>query len=199
MALTAVILAGGKSSRMGRPKAWLPFGPETFLQRAVRLVCDACDEILIAAAPGQDLPPTPARIVRDDHPGLGPLAGLEVGLREAANDLCFFTSCDVPFLRPDVIRLLARHAPGHDIVAVRWEGRVNPLHALYRRSVLPHVRALIEQQRLRPVYLFDLAPTRILEEADVRAVDPAGDSFDNVNTPEDYERALTKLASDAAP
>ncbi|HTE19166.1 MAG TPA: molybdenum cofactor guanylyltransferase, partial [Armatimonadota bacterium] len=96
----AVFLAGGKSSRMGAPKAWLLFEGRPLLAHLVERMLAVCPEVVVVAAPGQELPETAARVVRDESPGEGPVAGLVVGLREVTRPLAFVTSCDVPFLDP---------------------------------------------------------------------------------------------------
>src|SRR5205807_272847 len=99
-----VVLCGGRSSRMGRPKAWLPFGGEALLQRVVRRLGEAVSPVVVVAAPGQELPSLPSEvaIVRDPEEGRGPLQGLAAGLAALAGraDAAYATSCDAPFLRP---------------------------------------------------------------------------------------------------
>src|SRR5271163_2377121 len=104
MAITGgIILCGGQSKRMGKPKAWLPIGGEIMLPRVVRLLREAVTPVVVVAAPEQDLPPLPGEviIVRDEEKGRGPLQGLAAGLA-ALQDLAeaaYATSCDVPFLQ----------------------------------------------------------------------------------------------------
>src|SRR5205807_9116756 len=103
-----VVLCGGESSRMGRSKAWLPFGDEVMLPRVVRLLSEAVSPIVVVAAPGQDVPPLPAdvEVVRDEESGRGPLQGLAAGLAGLAGraEAAYASSCDVPFLRPEFVR-----------------------------------------------------------------------------------------------
>src|SRR5262245_66061476 len=101
MRVGGIVLCGGKSSRMGRPKAWLPFGDEVMLQRVVRIVREVVEPVVVVAAPGQDVPlPPEVEIVRDEVEGRGPLAGLAAGLTalEGKVDAAYLSSCDVPFL-----------------------------------------------------------------------------------------------------
>jgi molybdenum cofactor guanylyltransferase len=104
----AIVLCGGRSSRMGAPKAWLPFGDELMLQRVVRIALEAVERVVVVAAPGQDVPPLPSdvRIVRDEVEGRGPLGGLAAGLAalEGAADVIYLSSCDVPLLKPEFVR-----------------------------------------------------------------------------------------------
>src|SRR5437660_11771326 len=99
-----VVLCGGHSSRMGRPKAWLPFGDELMLPRVVRLLSEAVSPIVVVAAPDQDVPPLPPEvsIVRDEEKSRGPLQGLAAGLEAVRGraDAAYLSSCDVPFLKP---------------------------------------------------------------------------------------------------
>src|SRR5262245_1380289 len=108
MRIGGVVLCGGQSSRMGRPKAWLPFGGELMLPRVVRLLREAVGTVVVVAAPGQELPPLPedVEVARDPQPGLGPLQGLAVGLQalEGQAEAAYATSCDVPFLSPAFVR-----------------------------------------------------------------------------------------------
>jgi molybdopterin-guanine dinucleotide biosynthesis protein A len=121
MKTAGIVLCGGRSSRMGRPKAWLPFGGELMLQRVVKVVGEAADRgpIVVVAAPGQDVPPLPdgAALVRDEVEGRGPLGGLAAGLTalEGTADVVYLSSCDVPLLKPEFVRrvigLLKRPPP----------------------------------------------------------------------------------------
>jgi molybdopterin-guanine dinucleotide biosynthesis protein A len=184
-----IFLAGGKSSRMGAPKAWLEFDGRPLLQHLVERMEKAFPEAVVVAAPGQELPVTAARVVYDENPGEGPVAGLVVGLREVTAPLAFATSCDVPFLSPDVAVYLAGLAASYDVVVPEWEGRLHPLHAVYRTAVQPLLAEQLAQGRRRPVDLFDRVRTLVVQEEELRALDPEGCSFLNMNSPEDYERA----------
>src|SRR5687768_2100936 len=103
-----IVLCGGQSTRMGRPKAWLPVGDELMLSRVVRVMSEVVSPIVVVAAPGQELPPLAADVLiaRDAHPGRGPLEGLRAGLLglRGSADAAFVSSCDVPLLEPTFIR-----------------------------------------------------------------------------------------------
>src|SRR5262245_18816411 len=110
MRVGGVVLCGGRSSRMGRAKAWLPFGDELMLPRVVRRLGEVVAPLVVVAAPGQDVPPLPdgVAVVRYAEEGRGPLQGLLAGLRglEGRADAAYLSSCDVPFLRPAFVRRL---------------------------------------------------------------------------------------------
>jgi molybdopterin-guanine dinucleotide biosynthesis protein A len=187
-----VLLAGGKSSRMGRPKALLPFGGEPLIVHIVRALERMFADTVIVAAPEQQLPDLPATLVRDEVAYQGPVGGIYYGLKAATGKFCFVTSCDVPFLNPSLISHLASQISHYDVVVPFWEDRFQPLHAVYRTSVLPLLKEQLDRGELRPVYLFDKVETCKIEEDAIRRFDPEGLSFFNMNTPDDYERALQR-------
>jgi molybdopterin-guanine dinucleotide biosynthesis protein A len=186
---SVVFLSGGKSSRMGRPKAWLEFDGRPLLAHLVERMLRVFPEAVVVAAPGQELPETAARVVFDESPGEGPVAGMVVGLKAVMQPFAFVTSCDVPFLDPNVARYLLGIARAGDVAVPEWEGRLNPLQAVYRTSVQPLLAAQLAEGRRRPVDLYDRVRTTIAREAELRALDPEGRTFLNMNTPEEYERA----------
>jgi molybdenum cofactor guanylyltransferase len=189
----AVVLCGGKSTRMGSSKALLPFGPETMLQRVVRLLADVVSPIVVVAAVDQPLPMLPPEVIitRDELEGRGPLEGLRAGLKALPTDTetAYVTSCDVPLLEPAFVREMLDFASGFDIAVMEIDGFPHPLSAVYRRTVLPHVEDLLAANRLRPVFLFDRVKTRRVRPEEITA-DPDLRTLRNLNTREEYERAL---------
>jgi molybdopterin-guanine dinucleotide biosynthesis protein A len=188
---------------MGRSKAWLPFGNELLLQRVVRLVSTAVDHVAVVAAPEQELPELPAWVVlaRDPIQGKGPLQGLAAGLAALPDEVefAYATATDVPFLHPEWINRLAALIGGHDLAIPVDDGYHHPLAALYRRrSVLPAVRALLQADRLRPVFLMETLSARVVLAEELREIDPQLETLRNLNTPEDYEAALRDDGLDPA-
>lgn len=193
--LTAIVLAGGRSSRMGQPKALLSFDGKPLITHLVRRLQPLFDDIVVVAAPGQELPVLPAVVVRDEVAYQGPVGGICYGLRAARSQHALVTSCDSAFLSAALISLLLSLREGFDVVVPRWNGRFQPLLAIYSRDVLSHVEAQLARGELRPVYLFDKVRTRIVEEEEIRRIDPEGTAFFNMNTPEDYAEALRRWES----
>src|SRR6185369_3969103 len=154
-----IVLAGGKSTRMGVAKASLPFGPETMLQRVVRLLGTTVAPIVTVAARDQELPALPADVIvaRDEREARGPLEALRAGLKAlpASVDAAYVTSCDVPLLEPAFVEHMLALLGEHDIAVIEIDGFTHPLSAVYRRAVLPRVEELLAQDRLRPAFLFD--------------------------------------------
>ena len=188
------MLCGGKSTRMGVAKATLPFGPETMLQRVVRLLATTVSPIVAVAARDQELPPLPADVIvtRDEREARGPLEGLRAGLKALPEsvDAAYVTSCDVPLLVPAFVEHMLMLSDGYDIAVMEIDGFTHPLSAVYRRSVLPQAESLLAQDRLRPVFLFDAVRTRRVSPDEMRVADPDLRTLRNLNTREDYEAAL---------
>lgn len=196
MKVGGVVLCGGKSTRMGVPKATLPFGPETMLQRVVRLLDTTVSPIVAVAAREQELPPLPSGtiVARDERDARGPLEGLRAGLKALPDsvDAAYVTSCDVPLLVPAFVEHMLSLLGEHDIAVMEIDGFTHPLSAIYRRTVLPHVESLLAQDRLRPIFLFDAVRTRRVSPDEMRVADPDLRTLRNLNTREDYERALVE-------
>jgi molybdopterin-guanine dinucleotide biosynthesis protein A len=189
---SAIILAGGLSSRMGRPKAELPFGVGTMLDYVVGEMMGAFDEIVVALAnPGSYAWETfLSRSIVDEKPHRGPLSALEHALREIRFDRALVCSCDVPFINGELARELCEMLGADDVLVPHVDGKLQMLHAVYRKkcaNVLATMRTRGEH-RLHEIVKF--AKVRIVQEEEIRRLDPGLLSFFNVNTPADYQRAL---------
>ena len=181
---------------MGVPKATLPFGAETMLQRVVRLLGAVVSPIVVVAAREQSLPTLPVEvtITRDEREAKGPLEGIRAGLSALPEsiDAAYITSCDVPLLVPAFVERMIDLLGDHDIAVMEIDGFPHPLSAIYRRDTLPHVESLLASDRLRPVFLFDAVRTRRVKPEEMTVVDPELRTLRNLNTPEDYRAALAE-------
>lgn len=198
MRLGAIILAGGRSSRMGRAKESLPFGGDTLLAHVARTLATCCERVVVVARDAaQVLPPLPAGVAHthDLVAGRGPLAGLAAGLRWlagagfAANDAAFVTACDHPFLGADVVRALAARLGAHDAVIPRAGGVLQPLCAIYRLAVAPACELLLAQPDGAPRALATAVDALALDAEDLRGIDPELRFLRDLDTPADYEAA----------
>lgn len=199
MRVGGIVLCGGQSKRMGQPKAWLPFAGELMLPRVVRLLRTSVEPVVVVAAPDQNLPQLPSEIllVRDEEKSRGPLQGLSAGLQALTGrcDAAYASSCDVPFLNPAFVRRMIELLSDHRICVPHVDGFHHPLAAVYRVEVVDAVNRLLAENRLRPVFLFDAEPTRVVQAAELRDIDPDFKTLRNLNTPEDYEAALSDYES----
>jgi len=164
------------------------------LQRVVRLLDTVVSPIVVVAAPEQSLPELPASITitRDEREGRGPLEGLRAGLKALPIDaeMAYVTSCDVPLLVPEFVRRMVDLLGDHEISVMEIDGFTHPLSAVYRRRILLQVESLLAADRLRPAFLFDAVRTRRVQPSEVLSVDPELLTLHNLNTPEDYRKAL---------
>jgi molybdenum cofactor guanylyltransferase len=194
-----IVLAGGRSERMGRPKADLEWRGGSL----ARSVCEALESagatpIVVVGAPGQRLPALPSgvEIVEDARPGRGPLEAIAAGLRAlpAATERAFVSAVDAPFLAPAFVTCVVSAIEGNVDAAVPvHDGTLHPLAAAYRVSpTLEAVERRLTGSDLSLRGLLDDLRVRRLEEADLRAVDPQLDSLVNLNTPQDYEDAALR-------
>ena len=178
---TAIVLAGGQSTRMGRDKALLEWGGQPLIARVVGQLEPFFDEILVSGNDPERYAFLGKRVVPDEVAGEGPLMGIVTAMAAARHDTCFVTACDVPELPRDLLRRLLREARGADgAVPVSDGERYEPLFAVYHRRALPVARRLLARGVRKVLRLFD--------EADFRRVRlERGEELTNVNTPEDYE------------
>jgi molybdopterin-guanine dinucleotide biosynthesis protein A len=198
-----VVLAGGRSLRMGTSKAWLDWHGTPLLAHVLavlaRAICDG--ELVVVCAVGQLLPALPAgvRVVEDARPGVGPLQGIASGLAalEDIAEVAFVSSTDAALLRPAFVRrVLAGLDPDVEIVLPHARGHRQPLAAAYRVSLAPRLDALLEQGLAKPGFLYERTRTRVVDEAWLladpllAAADPGLASLENLNDPAAFATAL---------
>jgi len=201
-----VVLAGGRSSRMGTPKAALEWHGSTLLRRTVGILARATGgPVVVVRAPGQELPELPkdVHIVDDPREGKGPVQGIAAGLGalEARAEVAFVSSTDLPFLHPAFVRRVLRAVhEGADVGLPIARGYPQPLAAAYRTTLADLAERLVQAERLRPAFLFEQCSVTRLDEAALRddpvlaALDPGLDSVLNVNEPDDYRKARSQPA-----
>ena len=184
-----IVLAGGRSSRMGTPKAWLDWHGSTLLRRTCGVVArGAGGPVVVVRAPGQELPELPAgvRVVEDAREGRGPLQGLLAGLEATEGELAFVASTDMPFLHPRFVAAVCAAAGEADAAVPLLDGFRQPLAAAYRPALAPLLAELVAAERLGSASLFERCATRWLHDL------PHPESVRNVNLPADYEQALAE-------
>jgi molybdopterin-guanine dinucleotide biosynthesis protein A len=196
--VTGVLLAGGKSRRMGEDKRYLLVGQETLLDRGLRILRSVFRDVLVVIAQDSPSLENPSvRVLRDLVPDCGSLGGLYTGLKTAATPSVFVVACDMPFLDPAVIATFTALAGTADIVMAKLAGPLHPMHAVYSKACLPIVERMIKARELKIQQMVEhpSLTVRYVTEADLTAVDPDGQSFHNVNTPDDLAAARAVLAN----
>jgi len=193
--MNAIILAGGAARRMnGRRKAFLPLGDETFIQRILRLLAPLFDAVSIVTNEPDLYAGFPARAVQDERPGMGPLMGMYSGLKASGSEMNFVTAVDTPLVSEALVRHLVGMGGECDAWVPQWEGRPEPLCAVYARRCLPAIESVLGRVTVtgaavtaRIIAIYPLIRPCPLEESTVRKLDPRGLAFFNVNTQADYD------------
>ncbi len=200
-----VVLAGGRSSRMGSPKAALEWHGSTLLRRTAGIL-ERFGPVVVVRAAGQELPELPAsvRLIDDPREGKGPIQGIAAGLAAVGEqaEFTFVCSTDMPFLHPAFVRRMLGvvSAEAADVGLPLARGFPQPLAAAYRTSLAPLAERLVAADRLRPAFLFDecsvvrLDDAALLTDPVLAAFDPELDSVLNVNEPDDYKAARERPA-----
>lgn len=192
---TGVVLAGGRSQRMGKSKAALLIGGEPLLRRVVRRLRLAVENVLVVGSGDLAALAPDTRIIQDLplHQGQGPLAGLEAALDAIETPYAFVVACDMPFVAPDLARAMVALAASDlsgDVLALRTSQGIEPLHAVYSRACLPTVtRQLDAGERSLQRLLAHLRVGEVPAEL-IRRYDPARRSAFNANSPDEWEYAL---------
>ncbi|ADL08709.1 molybdenum cofactor guanylyltransferase [Thermosediminibacter oceani] len=187
---SAVILNGGKSSRISvKNKGLLEIGGMTILERILAVLDPLFEDILVISnSPGEiDYFKGRCRIFKDEVKGLGPIGGIYTGLKKMKNQAGFFVACDMPFLNAELIRDLLKSSEGFDAVCPRCREMIEPLHAVYSKKCIGAIEALIKKKgSIRVRDLLAMVRTRYID-VDTEKIHLV---FFNINTREDYERAL---------
>ena len=203
--VTGFVLAGGASRRMGRPKAGLVLGSETMLERQVRLLGWVSRTVVVigpAAGYGtsegliRSLAPHGVPVIPDELPGLGPLGGIYTGLRSTRTEFNLFVGCDLPFMQAHFLRALCDRAlgSGADVTVPESPGRgLEPLVAVYRRRALPNVRASLRRGQNKVTSFYPQVRCQVLRWPEIVGSGFSARIFDNINTPEDYQRARRRV------
>lgn len=194
MKVTGVVQAGGKSTRMGgRPKALIQLGGRSIVERVVAALTPVVDDVLVVTNTPELYAFLGLPMVADVYPDHGSLGGIYSGL-SAAGEIAFTVACDMPFLHPEVVRLVVARAGEGDVVIPRVGEQYETMHAAYGKACLPHIEERLRAGRLKIVGFFDRVRVVEIGEAEIaRFRDPAV-AFMNVNTPDELERARALAA-----
>jgi molybdopterin-guanine dinucleotide biosynthesis protein A len=183
--ITGIILVGGKSRRMGRDKAFLEIAGKTLFERVLEVFRDNIDRVLLVGDraerfAGFDLP-----MIEDIYPGSA-LGGLYTGLYHSTTDYIFVSSCDLPFPNDEVLRYLCSLRGGYDAVVTTTSSGYEPLFALYAKSCLGPMKALLDSGDFCAYAYFPKINVRYVPYEELAHMDREGNAFLNVNTPEDF-------------
>lgn len=190
--ITGVLLAGGKSRRMGKDKRNLILQGETLFDRALDVLVETFKEVMVVLG-ADDFPVKydKVRVVNDLIPNRAAAGGLYTALYYAWTPRVFVVACDMPFLNPEVIRYMASHSLDADITLAELAHGLQTMHAVYSKSCQPHLELMVKSENLRVQSLLDVSSLQIrkIPESDIFPIDKHLRSFMNLNSPADYEMA----------
>jgi len=190
--LTVSIQAGGQSSRMGEDKALKPFLGRPLIQRVVDRLNSIADEIIVTTNRPDAYSFLHLRLVTDLKPGRGALGGLYTAIASASHPIVAVVACDMPFASPTLLETAIRFLVEEeaDVVIAKSEEGYEPLHAVYRRDLcLPAIESAIDSDQWKVIAWFPQVKVRVLTPEEIKAADPDGLAFWNVNTPEEFAKA----------
>ncbi|MBI3399161.1 MAG: molybdenum cofactor guanylyltransferase [Deltaproteobacteria bacterium] len=192
--MTGIILAGGKSSRMGFNKAFIDIDGKPIIHRTVDLFKELFDEIILIANDPAEYEELNILTVTDIVKGAGSLGGIYTGLFHARSEYSFVAACDMPFLNKEVILRMSKIAGNYNVIVPFAVGRYHPLHAIYSKKCLKPIAEMIKEKDLRITNLFKKLKIKKLEEKDWLPSGPILSSLDNINTREDLHRVIKSLS-----
>jgi molybdopterin-guanine dinucleotide biosynthesis protein A len=208
-ALGGVILAGGRSRRMGQDKSLMRLEGQPLLARVFSALSPICSSIVLVTNTPERHASLGVRMVPDAYPGAGSLGGILTGLQAVQSEMAAVVACDLPFLNGTLLERLAALAEGYDAVVpdlspiahtetgeTAKQLDLHPLHAIYRRSCIGPIEERVRSGDLRVIGFFRHVRVRYMHREEAEAIDPGLRSFINVNTPEEWAQA-ERLAQDA--
>lgn len=184
--MSGIILAGGKSSRLGRNKAFLEWEGHPLIERSLQVLRSIFSEIIISTNNPELYSLYGEKTVSDLFIDQGPLGGLHACLREAQYDYSFFVACDMPFLDPEVIRFLAGLIGKESVIVPEVAGGLHPLHAFYRKNCLPIIEKKLEAKRLKLIEVYQECSVRYVREEEFQRFPQISRTFSNINTPQEW-------------
>jgi molybdopterin-guanine dinucleotide biosynthesis protein A len=197
---TSIVLAGGRSSRLGKEKHTEEIAGESLIERTIGSLSLISTEILIVISNRQSKSTfasyAEAKTVVDLYPGKGPLVGIYTGLVHSSNLYNLAVACDMPFLNLDLLRHMIALSPRFDVVMPRIDNLIEPLHAVYSKNCLVSMKSLIEKGSLKISDLLDSVSVRYVEKVEIDKFDPKRLSFFNINTKADLEKAQLLASRD---
>jgi molybdopterin-guanine dinucleotide biosynthesis protein A len=194
--MTAIVLAGGRSRRLGRDKALEVIGEQSLIQRVIERLSLISDDIIVVFSSGEQVADKEfkgARTILDSYPASGALVGLYSGLKESKSTHNLVVGCDMPFLNIDLLHHLMSLSTGFDVVIPRLHDKMEPLHAVYSKDCISPIESRLKEGNLKISDFIDAVKVRYVEQDEIDRFDPQHLSFMNVNSEADLERAKTLL------
>jgi molybdopterin-guanine dinucleotide biosynthesis protein A len=198
---SCIILAGGKSLRLGHDKVLENVGNKSLLEQVISRVDELSKNIIIVTAEERTFPQLAShpklKIVTDIFPGTGSLGGIYTGLVTSSSFYNLVIACDMPFLNQPLLRYMIEVSEGFDFVLPRTENLLEPLHAVYSQNCIAPIEFMLKQGRKTIIELFDFVKVKYIEAEEIDRFDPQHLSFFNINTKGDLELARKIAGGDS--
>jgi len=191
--VTGVILAGGKSTRYGKNKAFQTINGIPLIEKVLSVMESLFEELIIITNVPHTYSHLEFPVYEDLIAGLGPLGGIFTGLTAVSKEAAFFVACDMPSLNARLLRYMVECKEGFDAVVPRIAGQMEALHALYRTSCIPAIRSLIDAHQYQVFRFFPEVSVRYVDENEIRQFDPELSSFFNINTPQELKKLENQI------
>jgi molybdenum cofactor guanylyltransferase len=188
--MTGIILSGGKSLRMGENKAFIEIEGVPIIRRIDALFKELFQEVVIVTNEKELFTNLGSKIYTDLLPDKGALGGLYTGLSFSNFHYSFCVACDMPFIKKSLVEYLIKNVEDADVIVPKTNDGLQPLHAVYSKNCLNPIKKIIERGKYKILDFYDMVKVRIVEEDNFSFLDPIGESFINVNTPEELSLIL---------
>jgi molybdopterin-guanine dinucleotide biosynthesis protein A len=188
--MTGIILAGGENNRMGLNKALLRLNSRTIIEGIVEVINPIFWEILVVTNSPEDFKFLKLKSVRDITSTRGSLTGIYSGLVHSQTHYSFFFACDMPFIKPDLIKFMMGESQGYDVVIPQGKEGLEPLHAIYSKHCLEPIKNRLSRRDFKIVDFFPQVKVKLIDQSTITRFDPDQIGFFNINTRADYLRAL---------
>lgn len=190
--ITGVILAGGKSSRFGSNKAFAEFNGLPLIERVACILSSIFERLILITNSPQEFSYLKLPIYEDPIKGLGPIGGIYAGLDSMMDETGFFVACDMPFINEKLVRHMVSISDDFDAVVPKIGWKMEPLHALYKKSCLPAIMEVIEAGSNQTIKSYNSIRVRYINKAEIRELDPELTSFMNINRPDELLDAIKR-------
>lgn len=191
--ITGIILAGGRSTRIGENKAFLRLNSKSIIEQTLSKLQLLTNEVILATNTPEEYRRLGLKIVQDSVPHQGPLGGILAGLEASSNFLNVAVACDMPFLNPELLEFMIDFADNCDVVIARSKRGLEPLHAVYSKRCIQPIRESLQGGAFQIIGLFDKVKVKYIEGEILARYDPQGLFSFNINTLEDLEEAKRLL------
>ncbi len=186
---SAVILAGGKNSRMGKEKAFLKIGNNVIIEQIIKKMSNHFEQIIIVTNKPSEYMYLKTDVVADIIPGFGPLSGIHTGLKTSRFDYSLFMACDMPFISTDLGKLLFEEAKGYDGAVPKIDSYYQPLFAVYSKRCVKPIELCMSKSMLKVTSFYPQVRINFVGPELINTIDDVHNAFFNINTPKELEKA----------